>query len=174
MKKTKAAIAAILLVCFSFTACTQSQVTQAENLTAVLLQDVPPILEILAGAGVLAPATLTKAQAAAGQATADFSLAQTLIKDYQALPSVTTAQKIDAALSDATTNLNAILTAARVLNPQKVQTIQGAITLMLNTVAQVEAVFPTTASVSAVKASNKIKLPSAKSFQKKFHSILGQ
>jgi len=153
-------------------ACTQSQIKQAESLTQVILEDVPPILQILAGAGVLAQPELSKDQAVAGQAEADLALAETLIQDYQTTPTITTAQKIQAALADAQANLATLLQAARVLNPQKRELLAGAITLLINNVRQVSLIFPTQATARAVKVSNQVKLPSVKELQDKFHQFI--
>lgn len=173
--KAKNAVVGILIAsCLALVACTQSQLQQAEALTQVILQDIPAVLEILAGAGVLAQPQLTQAQAAAGQASADFSLVQKLISDYQATPSVTTADKIRAALGDAETNLQAILTAARVTNPKSQATITGAVTLIINTASQIAAIFPAAPTLAAVRASNTVKLPTVKAFQAKFHAAIGQ
>lgn len=169
-RKLKASIVGLLAA--GLIACTPSQIQTSESLITVILQDVPPILTMLAGFGVLAQPQLTQAQAAAGQASGDFSLALSLIKQYQATPSTTTAQKIQAALGDAQANLNAILTAAHVLNPQSRDQITGAVTLIINTASQIAAVFPTAATTSAVKASNAVKLPSVNSFQKQFHAFI--
>lgn len=174
LKAKKVMMGILVVSCLGLVACTQSQLQQAEALTQVILQDIPAVLEILAGAGVLAQPQLTQAQAAAGQASADFSLVEKLISDYQAIPSVTTADKIRAALGDAETNLQFILTAARVTNPKSQATITGAVTLIINTANQIAAIFPVTPTQAAVRTSNAVKLPTVKAFQAKFHAVIGQ
>ena len=172
MLSRKLKISIVGLLAAGLIACTPSQIQLAEALTSTILQDVPPILTMLAGFGVMAPATLTADQAAAMQASADFSVALTLQKSYQAAPNATTAQKIQASIADAQAHLNDILGTLSSIPEPKRDLVAGAITLIISTASQIAAVFPTTASASAVKASNKVKLPSVNSFQKQFHSYI--
>ena len=172
MKKVATSI--MLCFCLVAFACTQNQLQTAENLTQAIIQDIPAILEILAGAGVLAQPALGQAQAAAGEASSDFSLVEGLISDFQKNPSPTTAAKIRTALADAQTHLQAVMAAAHVKNPQTQATITGALTLIINTANQIAAIFPMTPAGAAVKAANNVRLPSVPQFNSEMKKYLGK
>lgn len=168
------AIAGVLLaaIVIGQAACTPNQIQTAEQLTAIILQDAPAVLEILAGAGVLSQPQLTQAQAAMGQAVADYNLVRSLIADFKAAPSADTATKIRAALADAQAHLAEMLAASRVLNPPKAQQIEGMVTLIINTSSQIAAIFPATPAPASVKKANGVRLISPKDFKAKFNNLL--
>lgn len=166
-------IVPVLALAVILGACTASQLQTAESLLNVALQDAPAILNLLAGFGVLSASNLQVAQAAVGRATADYALAKTLIADFKAAPDAGTAAQIQAALADASTNLNSILTASEVKNAQSREKITGAVQLLVSLDNQISAIFPSGANAKAVRSANQVRLPSASEFQKQFNAIIG-
>lgn len=166
----------IMLVCLSLVtvACTPSQIQTAQQITQIAITDIPPVLQILVATGVLGTAQEVQAQKYAAEATADYQLVQTLISDYKANPTVTTAQKIRSAILAGNSNLQSILTAFHVADPQKEAAISGAIGLIVANMVAIMPVFPVSATASAVQASNQVILPSPKAFEIAMNSLLGR
>lgn len=171
---SKYLIVPVLTLAVIFGACTANQLNTAESLLSVALQDAPAILNLLAGFGVLGSQSLVVAQAAVGRATSDYALAKTLIQDFKAAPDAKTAAQIQAALADASQNLDSILTAAQVKNPKSREQITGAVQLLVALDGQISAIFPSAAAAKAVRSANQAHLPSVAAFQKQFDSVIGR
>jgi hypothetical protein len=145
--------------------CTQSQIQTAEQLAGVLLQDVPQLIILF---GAMTPAQATTVNSAFAKANQSYALLKQALDDYNTAGPVTTAQKVQFYVAEAQKDLQPVLQIAGAN-----QKLAAGITLALNTASQIAAIFPTTAAASAVKASNRVKLPSPKDVQSQFNEILG-
>jgi hypothetical protein len=173
--KKKLGIGGVLTLALAMmVACTQSQLETALNLTNTILQDLPAVLNVLSGFGVLTADNMTLAQKATAEATQDFELSKTLIAEYKANPTQSTADKIRALEASAQKHLNEILDACHQLDQQKRDLITGVVQFVIATSQQIMAIFPTTPTVGAVKSANAVKLPSPQEFDARFHQLAGQ
>lgn len=115
---------------------------------SVVLADLPSALEVidailtLLGQGQISPT-------AANQIQTDLQLVQTLVQQYQSAPTDTLLQKIDAALTDAQTNLQAILTAIHVYNTNLTVAIAASVGAAIIIVTSIQALIPAPAAASA-------------------------
>lgn len=155
-------------------ACTPQQIQTAQQITAVAIADVGPVLQILVATGVLGTAQQNQAQQYADEAQKDYALVQKLIADYKAQPSTTIAQKIQSAIIAGNQNLQAILAAFHVADPQKEAALTGAIGLIVANMAALIPIFPVTATATAVRASNQAPLPSPDLFKKQMDILLAR
>jgi hypothetical protein len=118
----------------------------------VAIKDLPIVINIATtvativadalGGGVLSPAIAAAIQAAAKAAQVALALVQQLVADYQANPSASIIQKIETALTDVQSQLNAILDAAHIDNAALRATISGIIGLALTVVAALISILP--------------------------------
>lgn len=131
--------------------CSTSWITTAENDLPAIVQIATSIISIVAlasGNGTLAANAAAEANTYATTVKNDLTLLQTLISDYKSSPSSTVLQKIDAALSDITQNLQSILTAVHVNNTSLQSTIATAVSLALSAVAAVQLLIPVTTALA--------------------------
>lgn len=167
-------LAVLLVAMIPFTACTAQQIQTAQTITQIAINDIPPVLQILLAAGVLSTAQEPVAQKYADEASKDFNLVLTLIKEYKAQPTTTTADKIRSAILAGNQNLQAILATFHILNAQKQAAFAGGLGLIVANMNALLPIFPTTARASAVRASNAVVLPSPKAFKAQMKVILAQ
>ncbi|MGH9354779.1 MAG: hypothetical protein ACRD10_01450 [Terriglobia bacterium] len=156
-------LAAVVLIA----ACTASQIQEAEQLAGVLLQDVPQLVILFGGAHLTASQT-AQVKSAFADADASYALLKTALDDYKTAGPVTTAQKVQFAIAEAQKDLTPVLAIAGQNNPQ----LSAGIELALNTGAQIAAIFPSAATPAALKASNRVTLPSAQDVDAQFKKLL--
>lgn len=155
----------ILSYCVLFqSACTTSQINTAEQLAVVLIQDIPEFIILF---GTPSAGTISSMQDAVAKATAAANLLKQAIADYQTAGPATTSQKVHFYVNEIVTDLQPILTIVGNTNPRLV----AAITLSIQTANQIASVFPTSINPTAIKTSNKVKLPSPNNVQKQFDNI---
>jgi hypothetical protein len=131
--------------------CNYSWLTTAINDLPVLAQVATTIAQIVGGSGAAA-AVATIVQAI----TAGIALIQQLIKDYEAQPSTTTVQKIEAALLDLQQNLGSILTAIHVENAALRMAVTGAVGIAVAAVTEILSLLPPNTSAAAMAAQAKV------------------
>jgi hypothetical protein len=141
----------VLAATLAVAACNTSWIQTAEQYVEVLTPVAGEILQILVLAGVAVPQN-SSAQIAAysKQVTDDLTTVGTLLEGYNSSNATTTVQKINAACADAEQNLNAILTAAHITNPQTQQKVTAAVELAVTTITQLEALLPETPSPASL------------------------
>lgn len=169
-KLSKALIAITCSATLIVAGCSTSWISIALADLPVISQVAVDIAEIVAaaqGSGQVSPVVTNEVEAISAQVKNDLTLIQSLVKDYQAQPSATTVQKINAALADMQTNLNAILSAVHVNDAALQATIVAAVGVAVTTIASIESLLPT----SGVRANNPVKPPSAKELKAEFNRI---
>lgn len=140
-------LAIALSVAMVVTACKTSWISTALADLPVLVQIAENIAAIVAVAQGQSgnPQVSAQIQAVAGTAKTGLEAVQALANSYDAAP---TAQKatvlgqIDAGLTAVQANLQQILTAARILNPQLQATITGIVTLAEGTLLAIQTLVP--------------------------------
>ena len=163
--KHKTKIAGIALLAVTLVACTPSQIATSEQLSLILLQDIPQFIILF---GTPSPGTIVTMNESVAKATEAAKLLHQAIADYQTAGPVTTSQKVHFYVGEITADLQPVLQIAGT-DPK----LTAGITLVLNTAQQIEAVFPVSAAKATVSASNRVKLPSPNSLKKQFNDILG-
>ena len=146
-------------------ACTMSQEQQWMQLIGVLVSAVPNIVPLLTAN--------PQAENAANQVQSDYRLAQSLLTQYQAKTATATdtLQRVSAALSDAETNLDAILAAAHVNNPSTQQKIQAAVNLAITVTQDLLADLPSSTHSATVAH---VELPKQSGVQNQFNHIFAK
>lgn len=107
------------------------------------------IVGLAVGNGTLDGAVEAIISAAATATNAGLVTLKALILDYQAAPSASILQKIDAALTDVQTNLQSILMTAGIKNAALQVTISTAVALALATLSAIQLLIPVGSSASA-------------------------
>jgi hypothetical protein len=124
----------------------------------IALADLPTVLtiigQILQMVGAASPINLAELQSFGKQVTDDLNLAKTLIAQYKAAATSGLLNEIDAALNDAETNLNAILSALHVKNPTLQTAISAAIGSAIIIVLSIEALLPKPATAAPAVHAN--------------------
>lgn len=172
----KASLCNVLSLALILAGCSTSWISAVLADLPVITQVALNIASIVAAAdgSQVNRAAAAQVQSIANQVKSDLTLVQNLITSYQSAtaaerPSIV--QKIDAALSDAQSNLNAILTAVHVDNAALQATIVAAVGVAVSTVASIKSLLPASASAATARASNPVKPPSAKQLKKQFNAI---
>lgn len=129
------------------TACNTSWISTALADLPVLVQIAENIAAIVGAAQGQAGNSQTAAEIQAAAATAKTGLLaiQALVNSYDAAPAAQKSDilgRIDAGLTAVQSNLQQILTAARVLNPQLQATITGIVTLAQGTLLAIQTLVP--------------------------------
>jgi hypothetical protein len=134
------------------------------QLIGVLVSEVPNIIPLLT--------TNPQAQSAANQAVSDYKLAQNLLQQYQAnsAGATTTLQKVTGALSDAQTNLDAILAAVHVSGATQTK-VQAAVSLAIGVTQELLASLPSGTGKATVAHA---KLPKPADVSAQFNSIFSK
>ena len=140
-------LAIALAVSMVVTACNTSWINTALADLPILVQIAQNIAAIVAAAQGQAgnPQTSAEIQAVAGTAKTGLLAVQALINSYNSAPAaqkVTILGQIDAGLTAVQANLQQILTAARILNPQLQATITGIVTLAEGTLLAIQTLVP--------------------------------
>jgi hypothetical protein len=163
MKRKK--VVAAILVAGMLVSCTPSQEQQWLQLVGVLVSEVPNILPLLTGN--------PQAESAAKQTASDYQLAQSLLQQYQANSSsaTTTLGKVSVALSEAQTNLDAILTATQVSNATTQTKIQAAVNLAITVTQDLVADLPTSTGKATVAH---VILPKPSDVENQFNAIFAR
>ncbi len=126
-------------------ACDVAQWVQtAEQILPVVL---PMVTNLITAVSLLEGKTVSAADLntitrTATEVSNDLNLAGQLVNQYQSSPNATTVQKINAALSDVTTNLNALLPALQISDPATVQKITAVVTLISSEVSSIQQILP--------------------------------
>lgn len=131
--------------------CSTSWITTALNDLPVIVNIATTVAMIVAdalGGSVISPAVAAIIQTAAQAVSTGLVVVQQLIAQYQANPSASIIQKIDAALTDVQANLQSILSAAHIDNPALQATIAGIIGLALTVVGAIISILPAPAPVA--------------------------
>ncbi|MHB8484227.1 MAG: hypothetical protein ACYDCM_00650 [Candidatus Acidiferrales bacterium] len=140
-------LAIALSVAMVVTACNTSWINTALADLPVLVQIAENIASIVAAAQGQAgnPQTSAEIQAVASTAKTGLLAIQALVNSYNAAPAAqktTILGQIDAGLTAVQANLQQILTAARILNPQLQATITGIVTLAEGTLLALQSLVP--------------------------------
>ena len=168
----KAALSSVLVVALVVSGCSTAWIQVAINDAPIVLQIVVAILQIADVAAVPA------AQSAGAQAQSDLALLQKYLADYKAAQAgsteqVTALKNIGAALSAAQTDLNGILAAIHVNNPQKQQAISAALGVAIAVLGNIELLLPQTPASAQVKAKAAASLPSPKQVKAAYNAVIG-
>jgi hypothetical protein len=124
---------------------------------AIVINDLPGILQVvaeilsIAGDPSVGAILEAKVQQVTAQVSADLNLISTLTLNYQAKASTTILADIDAALTDAQTNLSALLAAFHVENPQLMVTIAGILGVAISAVTGLMILIPPPPQPSATR-----------------------
>jgi hypothetical protein len=163
MRRKHRVMIAILLAGM-LVACTPSQEQQWLQLVGVLVSAVPNIIPLLT--------SNPSAASAANEAVADYNTAQTLLQGYQASAAgaTTTLQKVSAALNDAETNLDSILTAAHVSDAATQMKIQAAVNLAITVTQELISSMPSSTAATIAH----VTLPKPANVQNQFNSIFAK
>lgn len=140
-------LAIALSVAMIVTACNTSWISTALADLPVLVQIAENIAAIVAAAQGQAGNTQTTAeiQAVAGTAKTGLLAIQALVNSYNSAPAAQRATilgQIDTGIASVGANLQQILTACRVLNPQLQATITGIVTLAQGTLLAIQTLVP--------------------------------
>lgn len=168
-------VAILLALAITVEGCSTSWIKTALADLPVLVQIAENIAAIV-GVAQGQSDTQVKAQIQSVAATAKTGLEaiQALVNSYNSAPAsqkATIAGEIDAGLSAVQANLQQILTACRVLNPQLQATITGIVTLAQGTVLAIQTLVP------AAKAGPKavqVRPPSAAALKASYNAIVLQ
>ena len=169
-------LAIALSVAMFTAACNTSWIQTALADLPVLVQIAENIASIVAAAQGQAGNTqvATDIQAVAGTAKTGLEAIQALVNSYNAAPAAqkaTIAGEIDAGLAAVQANLQQILTAARVLNPQLQATITGVVTLAEGTLLAIQTLVP--AAKAGPKAAQ-VRPPSPAALKASYNAIVLQ
>lgn len=174
----KASVCTILSLALIIAGCSTSWINTALADLPVITQVALNIASIVAaaqGKEEASPAVASQVQNIAAQVKSDLTLVQSLISSYQSATATqkpALMQKINAALSDVQTNLNAILTAVHIKDAALQATIVAAVGVAVTTITSIESLIPQPAPTSgAVRASAAVKPPSAAQLKKQFNAI---
>jgi hypothetical protein len=166
-----------LSVALVVTACNTSWISTALADLPVLVQIAENIASIVAaaqGQAGTSPQVTAQIQSIATTAQTGLEAIQALVNSYNSAPAAnkaTIAGEIDTGLSAIQANLQQILTAARVLNPQLEATITGIVTLAQGTLLAIQTLVP------AAKAGPKpvqMQPPSASALKQSYNAIVNQ
>lgn len=169
-------VAIALSVAMIVTACNTSWISTALADLPVLVQIAENIAAIVAAAQGQAGNTQTSAeiQAVAGTAKTGLLAIQALVNSYNSAPAAQRATilgQIDTGLTAVQANLQQILSAARILNPQLQATITGIVTLAEGTLLAIQTLVP------AAKAGSKaarVQPPSPDALKASYNAIVLQ
>jgi hypothetical protein len=173
---SKALLAVVLAASITLSGCSSSWIDTAVKDLPIVLQVVTDVLSIVAvaqGHGQISAGEAAAIQAVSAQATADLQLIQDLVAAYKNSPTATTLAKIQAAIGDAQTNLQAILTAAHIKDPATAAAITAAVGLAMTTLLAIESLLPTAqASSSRHARKGAPQLPNPDQLQAQLNQIL--
>lgn len=169
-------LAIALSVAMITTACNTTWISTALADLPVLVQIAENIASIVATAQGQSGNTQTAAQIQAVAATAKTGLEaiQALVNSYNSAPAAqkaTVLGEIDSGLTAVQGNLQQILTAARVLNPQLQATITGIVTLAQRTLLAIQTLVP---AAKAGPKAMQILPPSASALKASYNAIVNQ
>ena len=164
--KHKTLLSAFLVFALTFAGCTTGWVSTATADAPIVIQIVTGIIQIVSSVNGKAatPQEISRIQAIGNVVVADMSLAQVLAQKYDSTPSADRATllgKIHDALVLASANLNQLLQAAAVTNPNTRATIAGAVNLALATVSGLESLIPAPATTTLKAAAPHVLLAPA-------------
>jgi N-acetylglutamate synthase/N-acetylornithine aminotransferase len=154
---SKGLLAVVLSLALISTGCSAAWLNTAIADVPVILQIVTSIISIVGiaqGNGGISPAMAATLQSGAKQATTDLQLVQKLVTDYQTASAAnkpTVLGQIDSALSAATQDLGAILTAAHIENQATQAAITAAVGLALTTVLAIQSLIPAPQGATAAR-----------------------
>lgn len=157
-------------------ACSTSWITTAQQYIAVLVPAVEDVVGILQIAGVkgISQTNINAVAHYGAEATADLNEINSLVTQYNSANATTNAQKIQEAADDAKANLNSILPALHITDPNTVTKVTAAVDLAVNTITQLEALVPQAPVFKPTlrRAATKPLSPSA--LQKQFNAIFAR
>lgn len=138
---TKVTLVGILAAALIVSGCSTAWIQTAINDAPIVLQIVVSILSIADVAAV------PVAQSAGAQAKSDLALLQQYLADYKAAQAnsteqVTALRNIQAGLTAATNDINAILAAVHIADPKKQQAIEGGLNVALTVIMAIESLIP--------------------------------
>jgi hypothetical protein len=152
--RPKAALAVLLAISMLATGCTAQWIS-------VALADLPVLLQMALNIGSLVTTLQSGQQLSASEAQAvqnisaeaskDLNLLQTLYNQYQASPTASALQKIQATVADINQNLPALLQAAHIANPTLSARVGAAVNLILATVTSFAALIPQAAGMPTTR-----------------------
>jgi len=117
-----------------------------------VLQIALAIINIVgAASGSVDPSVTAQAQKVAAEVQTDLQTVQSLVQQYQAKASNPLLQQIQAALSDASSNLSAILAMFHIANPALQATIAAAGASAISIVTYLQSLIPTPTVSAAAK-----------------------
>lgn len=170
-------LAIALAVSMTVTACNTSWISTALADLPILVQIAGNIASIVAAAQGQAgnPQVAAEIQSVAGTAKAGLQAIQALVNSYNSAPAAQKATilgQINAGLAAVQANLQQILTAARVMNPQLEATITGIVTLAEGTLLAIQTLVP--APKSKVAARAQMQPPSPAALKASYNAIAFQ
>lgn len=169
-------LAIALSVAMFTAACNTSWINTALNDLPILIQIAQNIANIVGTAQGNAsnPQVAAQIQAVADTAKTSLEAIQALVNSYNSSPAAnktTIAGQIDTALGAVQANLQQILTAARILNPQLQATVTGIVTLAEGTLLAIQTLVP---SAKAGPKSVQVRPPDAKALKASYNVIVNQ
>ena len=148
----------------------------ADNMLPVLLQSVLGLISLIGaftGAGAAA-SVLADINNVAGLVSSGITELETLIKDYNASPSDTLLQKVEAAGTDITSNLKGILALIPGLPTALASKISALVNLLIEQLEAWLSLIPAASKTVAAGTVVTIKIPfSKKEFELQFNQIVG-
>jgi len=141
------------------------------------ISDAPIVLQIvLSILSIVDVKAIPAAQSAGSQAQQDLALLQKYLADYKTAQANSPQQSqaltnIQAALTAAQTDLNAILAAIHVSNPQKQQAIAAGLGVALTVLAAIESLIPKPA-VTGVKATAPVALLKPAELKRTYNAVI--
>ncbi|HEV2499825.1 MAG TPA: hypothetical protein VGY31_09630 [Terriglobia bacterium] len=151
-------------------------VKAAQEILPVVL---PMVTNMVAAVSLLegktvSPTDLNTISQTANQVSADLNLVGQLVNQYQSSPSSTTLSKINYALVDVNTHLNALMPALHISDPATMQKISAISTLITSEVTSMEQILPIV-SGSQAQAMSRVAAPlSAAQLKSRYDAIVTQ
>jgi len=176
--RSKAVLVILLSASLLTTGCSAQWIS-------VALADLPVLVQMALNMGTLVTTLqsgqqLSSTDAAAiqnisAQASKDLNLLRTLYDEYQANPSASAIQKIEAAIADINQNLPALLQAAHIADPVLSARVAAAVNLILTTVTSFAQLIPATPGPPTMQKASlkiskqKISIPHAEDLKKQWN-----
>lgn len=167
----------IPVLAMTLAACGVAQwVKAAQEILPVVLPMVTNMVtavSLLEGKTV-SPTDLNTISQTANQVSADLNLVGQLVNQYQSSPSTTTLSKINNALVDVNSHLNALMPALHISDPATVQKISAIATLITSEVTSMEQILPIV-SGGQTHAMSRVAVPlSAAQLKSRYDAIVTQ
>ena len=176
--KSKVVFAILLCASLLSIGCTAQWISVALADLPVLTQmalNIGTLVTTLQSGQQLSSADAATIQNIASQASQDLNLLRTLYNEYEANPSASAIQKIDAAITDINQNLPALLQAAHIADPVLSTRVTAAVNLILTTVSSFAQLIPptpgapTAQKVAVTAAQHKVSIPHADDLKKQWN-----